>query len=172
MPDPVPLLADLDDGDPAELAGVVRLAAAGVTAWLLVQALVNMGSVLAVLPIVGVPLPLVSYGGSALVPMLIAIGMLVWRATRAISSGFSGGVGSSNQSGSNCSSRFARRIAPAGGRAAGGTPAPWPGWVANAAGPQVALWISGGLAALAVPGALAIGAHRRTDALALPGLAK
>ena len=55
----------------------VRLAATGITAWLLVQALVNMGSVLAVLPIVGVPLPLVSYGGSALVPMLIAIGMLV-----------------------------------------------------------------------------------------------
>lgn len=55
----------------------VRLAATGVTAWLLVQALVNMGSVLAVLPIVGVPLPLVSYGGSALVPMLIGIGMLV-----------------------------------------------------------------------------------------------
>jgi cell division protein FtsW len=55
----------------------VRMAATGVTAWLLVQALVNMGSVLAVLPIVGVPLPLVSYGGSALVPMLIGIGMLV-----------------------------------------------------------------------------------------------
>ena len=44
----------------------VRLAATGITAWLLVQALVNMGSVLAVLPIIGVPLPLVSYGGSAL----------------------------------------------------------------------------------------------------------
>ena len=37
----------------------------------------NMGSVLGVLPIVGIPLPLVSYGGSALVPMLMAVGMLV-----------------------------------------------------------------------------------------------
>jgi cell division protein FtsW len=55
----------------------VRLAAAGFTGWLLVQALVNMGSVLAVLPIVGIPLPLVSYGGSALVPMLAAVGILV-----------------------------------------------------------------------------------------------
>jgi cell division protein FtsW len=55
----------------------VRLAAAGITGWLLIQALVNMGSVLAVLPIVGVPLPLVSYGGSALVPMLVAVGVLV-----------------------------------------------------------------------------------------------
>jgi cell division protein FtsW len=60
----------------------VRLAAAGITGWLLIQALVNMGSVLAVLPIVGVPLPLVSYGGSALVPMLVAVGVLVSFARR------------------------------------------------------------------------------------------
>ena len=55
----------------------VRLAAAGITGGLLVQALLNMGSVLAVLPIVGVPLPLVSYGGSALMPMLVAVAVLV-----------------------------------------------------------------------------------------------
>jgi cell division protein FtsW len=55
----------------------VRLAAAGITGGLLVQAVLNMGSVLAVLPIVGVPLPLVSYGGSALIPMLVAVGVLV-----------------------------------------------------------------------------------------------
>ncbi|HEX2362828.1 MAG TPA: putative lipid II flippase FtsW [Jiangellaceae bacterium] len=55
----------------------VRLASAGITGGLLVQALLNMGSVLAVLPIVGVPLPLVSYGGSALMPMLVAVGVLV-----------------------------------------------------------------------------------------------
>jgi cell division protein FtsW len=60
----------------------VRLAAAGITGWLLIQTLVNMGSVLAVLPIVGVPLPLVSYGGSALVPMLVAVGVLVSFARR------------------------------------------------------------------------------------------
>ena len=55
----------------------VRLAAAGVTAWLLVQALVNIGAVLGLLPIMGVPLPLVSYGGSALVPTMLGIGMLL-----------------------------------------------------------------------------------------------
>ena len=55
----------------------VRLAAAGVTAWLLVQALVNIGAVVGIFPIMGVPLPLVSYGGSALVPTMLAIGMLL-----------------------------------------------------------------------------------------------
>ncbi|MGH8777292.1 MAG: putative lipid II flippase FtsW [Jiangellaceae bacterium] len=55
----------------------VRIAAAGITGWLLVQAIVNLGSVLAVLPIVGIPLPFVSYGGSALVPTIVGVGMLV-----------------------------------------------------------------------------------------------
>jgi cell division protein FtsW len=55
----------------------VRLAAAGVTAWILVQALVNVGAVLGILPITGVPLPLVSYGGSALVPTMLGLGMLL-----------------------------------------------------------------------------------------------
>jgi cell division protein FtsW len=54
----------------------VRLASAGVTAWLLGQALVNMGYVVGLLPVTGVPLPLVSFGGSALVPTLFAVGML------------------------------------------------------------------------------------------------
>lgn len=60
----------------------VRLAAAGVTVWLLTQALVNVGAVIGLLPIMGVPLPLVSYGGSALVPTLLAIGMLLSFARR------------------------------------------------------------------------------------------
>ena len=55
----------------------VRLAAAGATAWIAVQAMVNMGAVLGLLPIAGVPLPLVSYGGSALLPTLVALGMLL-----------------------------------------------------------------------------------------------
>jgi len=55
----------------------VRYAAAGVTSWILVQALVNIGAVLGLLPIMGVPLPLVSYGGSALVPTMLGIGMLL-----------------------------------------------------------------------------------------------
>ena len=53
----------------------VRLASAGVGAWIVVQAIVNLGGVLGLLPVIGVPLPLVSYGGSSLVPTLIALGM-------------------------------------------------------------------------------------------------
>ena len=54
-----------------------RLAATGVTAWLAVQSLVNIGAVVGVLPITGIPLPLISYGGSALIPTLVALGMLL-----------------------------------------------------------------------------------------------
>jgi len=54
-----------------------RLAATGVTAWLAAQSLINMGAVVGLLPITGIPLPLISFGGSALIPTLIAIGMLL-----------------------------------------------------------------------------------------------
>jgi cell division protein FtsW len=55
----------------------VRLASAGVGSWIVVQAMINIGGVLGVLPITGVPLPLVSYGGSSLVPTLVALGMVM-----------------------------------------------------------------------------------------------
>lgn len=55
----------------------VRLATAGVGCWIVVQAILNLGAVLGLLPITGVPLPLVSYGGSSLVPTLVALGMLM-----------------------------------------------------------------------------------------------
>ncbi|SDR70503.1 cell division-specific peptidoglycan biosynthesis regulator FtsW [Nocardioides scoriae] len=55
----------------------VRYATAGVTIWLMSQMLINIGMVLALLPVIGIPLPLVSYGGSALVPSLVALGLLV-----------------------------------------------------------------------------------------------
>lgn len=55
----------------------VRLASAGVGTWIIVQAIVNIGAVLQLLPITGVPLPLVSYGGSSLIPLLISLGMLM-----------------------------------------------------------------------------------------------
>ncbi len=55
----------------------VRLATAGVGAWLVVQSMLNLGAVLGMLPITGVPLPLVSYGGSSLVPTLVALGLLM-----------------------------------------------------------------------------------------------
>ena len=55
----------------------MRLAAAGIGTWIIVQAVVNIGAVLSLLPITGVPLPLVSYGGSSLIPLLIAISILL-----------------------------------------------------------------------------------------------
>ena len=51
--------------------------AAGITVWLLGQMMINVGMVLALLPVIGIPLPLVSYGGSALLPSLVALGLLV-----------------------------------------------------------------------------------------------
>lgn len=55
----------------------VRLASAGVGSWIVVQAVINIGGVLGLLPVTGVTLPLVSYGGSSLVWTLAAIGMLL-----------------------------------------------------------------------------------------------
>ncbi len=55
----------------------VRYVTAGVTIWLMSQMIINIGMVLALLPVIGIPLPLVSYGGSALVPSLVALGLLV-----------------------------------------------------------------------------------------------
>lgn len=53
-----------------------RLLAAGITAWIGVQTLVNLGAVTGLLPVTGVPLPLVSFGGSALIVTLAAVGVL------------------------------------------------------------------------------------------------
>jgi cell division protein FtsW len=55
----------------------VRTASAAAVAWILTQALLNMGAVLGLIPITGVPLPLVSYGGSSLIPTLVVLGMLM-----------------------------------------------------------------------------------------------
>jgi cell division protein FtsW len=54
-----------------------RLGATAITAWIVVQAVVNIGAVIGVLPITGVPLPLVSAGLSSLLVTLIALGMLM-----------------------------------------------------------------------------------------------
>jgi cell division protein FtsW len=55
----------------------VRFASGGVIVWIGAQMVINIGGVLSVLPITGVPLPLVSYGGSALIPTMFALGMLM-----------------------------------------------------------------------------------------------
>jgi cell division protein FtsW len=53
------------------------LLAAGVTAWVCGQAVVNMGAVTSLLPVTGVPLPFVSFGGSSLVVTMAATGILL-----------------------------------------------------------------------------------------------
>ncbi|REG02100.1 cell division-specific peptidoglycan biosynthesis regulator FtsW [Asanoa ferruginea] len=53
-----------------------RLVAAALTTWLVAQALVNIGGVVGLIPITGVPLPFISDGGSALVANLAGVGIL------------------------------------------------------------------------------------------------
>lgn len=54
-----------------------RLLAVGITTWFIFQALVNLSAMLGLLPLTGVPLPFVSYGGSSLVISLIGVGILL-----------------------------------------------------------------------------------------------
>ena len=55
----------------------VKVATGAVMAWVLGQAMINMAVVLGMLPVIGVPLPLVSSGGSALICTMIALGMVI-----------------------------------------------------------------------------------------------
>ncbi len=54
-----------------------RYVSAGIAAWFSVQATINMMVVLRLLPVMGVPLPFVSYGGSSLMASLAALGVLI-----------------------------------------------------------------------------------------------
>jgi cell division protein FtsW len=53
------------------------LAATGVMLWILLQALINIAVVLNILPVLGVPLPLISKGGSSIVSVLMALGVVL-----------------------------------------------------------------------------------------------
>ena len=64
-----------------------RLLAAGITSWIGLQTIVNLGAVTGLLPITGVPLPLLSFGGTALVVTLAGIGVLVSIARASAASG-------------------------------------------------------------------------------------
>lgn len=54
-----------------------KLTAAGITSFITIQALVNVGAIIGVLPLTGIPLPLMSYGGSSLMTTLFALGILL-----------------------------------------------------------------------------------------------
>ncbi|MGG5753226.1 putative lipid II flippase FtsW, partial [Zafaria sp. Z1313] len=55
----------------------VRVATGGIMAWLLGQAFVNIGMVTGLLPVIGIPLPFISYGGTALTLSLVAVGVVL-----------------------------------------------------------------------------------------------
>ncbi|HWD09715.1 MAG TPA: putative lipid II flippase FtsW [Actinomycetota bacterium] len=58
------------------------LVAGGITAWIGIEALINIGAVTGLLPITGVPLPLISFGGTSLVVTLAGIGVMLSIARR------------------------------------------------------------------------------------------
>lgn len=54
-----------------------RLLGAGLTGWLAIQTIVNIGAMVALFPLTGVPLPFISYGGSSLVTQLLSVGIIL-----------------------------------------------------------------------------------------------
>jgi cell division protein FtsW len=54
-----------------------KFTALGISIWITLQAFVNIGGMIGVLPVAGVPLPFISYGGSALISELIGVGILL-----------------------------------------------------------------------------------------------
>lgn len=52
------------------------LVCAGIGCWVAYQSLINVGAIVAIIPLTGVPLPFISYGGSSLVSLLAAIGIV------------------------------------------------------------------------------------------------
>ena len=49
----------------------------GITTWITSQAIINIGAVIGVLPVTGIPLPFVSFGGSSLIITMAAVGILL-----------------------------------------------------------------------------------------------
>jgi len=54
-----------------------KYAVVGVTAWFFCQSIINIGAMIGLMPLTGVPLPFVSHGGSAMLISLVAVGMIL-----------------------------------------------------------------------------------------------
>ena len=55
----------------------LKLTALGITLWITLQAFINIGSMIGLLPLTGIPLPFISYGGSAFIAEMIGVGILL-----------------------------------------------------------------------------------------------
>ena len=54
-----------------------KFVAVGITSWITFQALINMAAITSLIPLTGIPLPFISYGGSALITSLVGVGVLL-----------------------------------------------------------------------------------------------
>ncbi|MBW6440802.1 putative lipid II flippase FtsW [Patescibacteria group bacterium] len=54
-----------------------KLVAIGITSWIIFQAFVNIAAIISLIPLTGIPLPFISYGGSALITSLVGCGILL-----------------------------------------------------------------------------------------------
>ncbi len=54
-----------------------RLISVGITSWIFIQSLLNIGAIIGLMPLTGIPLPFISYGGSALISELAGVGILL-----------------------------------------------------------------------------------------------
>ena len=61
---------------------MVRFTCAGIGVWIAIQCFFNIGSAVSLVPVVGVTLPLISYGGSSLISTYLALGFVLGAALR------------------------------------------------------------------------------------------
>ncbi|MFA6296710.1 MAG: putative lipid II flippase FtsW [Patescibacteria group bacterium] len=54
-----------------------KLIATGITSWVILQALINISAMISLIPLTGIPLPFISYGGSAIIALLAACGIML-----------------------------------------------------------------------------------------------
>ncbi|GAH71087.1 unnamed protein product [marine sediment metagenome] len=54
-----------------------KILAQGISSWIVLQAFINIGAMTGILPLTGIPLPFISYGGSHLIAELIGVGILL-----------------------------------------------------------------------------------------------
>jgi cell division protein FtsW len=54
-----------------------RLLATGITMWIILQAFINISANIALVPLTGIPLPFISYGGTSLIFLMAGVGILL-----------------------------------------------------------------------------------------------